>query len=215
MPDTGCDTARESLAELALGTLRGQELREVSSHVAQCRDCRREVTSMLPVASQLLELIPGTEPPLGFDRRVLSRVHQSDSSGGWFSRRRTVVMSIAAAAAIVFGVSGWLVGAGSSGHPQTRPELTAAFTEQGHQVGQIEAYGKPLWLTVTVHGTGVSGTVTCQLVHGDGSVTTMGSFDLVAGSGTWSTPDPEGMGNVSQARLVDSTGNVVAVARIS
>lgn len=215
MTDTGCDVARESLAELALGTLRGEELRQVSSHVEQCRDCRREVTSMLPVASQLLELIPGTEPPLGFDRRVLSRVQQSDSSKAWFSRRRTVIMSIAAAAAIIFGVSGWLVGAGSSGQHRTRPELTAAFTNQGHQVGQIEAYGKPQWLTVTVHGTGISGPVTCQLVHGDGSVTTMGSFDLVGGSGTWSTPDPAGMANVSQARLVDSSGAVIAVAPIS
>lgn len=222
MTDSGCETARESLAELALGALRGEELHRVSAHVEHCSECRREVTSMLPVASRLLELVPGTEPPLGFDRRVLSNVQQVERGGrrfegrgGRFARHRTVIMAVAAAAAIVFGVSGWLVGADSSGHHQSRPELTAEFVQQGRDVGEFEAYGKPLWLTVTVRGTGISGPVTCEMIHDDGSITTMGSFDLVGGSGTWSTPDPEGMANVTQAQLVDTTGKVVATAHIA
>lgn len=217
MADSGCETARESLAELALGALRGEELRRVSAHVEHCSECRREVNSMLPVASRLLELVPGTEPPLGFDRRVLSNVEAVEGGASRFARRRSVIMAIAAAAAIVFGVSGWLVGAassGPSGHHQGRPELTAEFVEQGHGVGQIEVYGKPLWLTVTVHGTGISGAVICEMVHADGSVTKMGPFDLVGGSGTWSAPDPEGMAHVTQAQLVDTAGKVVAVAHI-
>jgi len=213
MVDIGCETARESLAELALGTLRGDELHRVTEHVEHCKDCRHEVTAMLPVASQLLELIPGTEPPLGFDRRVLAEVGQSGGAKRWMARR-PMVMAAAAAAAVIFGISGWLVGGGSD-HDHTHALLAAAFVRQGHDVGNIEVYGKPLWLSVTVHGIGTSGNVTCQIVRKDGSVTTMGSFGLVGGSGTWATPEPAVMTDISQAQLVDTHGQVLAVARFS
>lgn len=215
MVEIGCAAARESLAELALGTLHGEELRQVTAHVEHCKDCRREATGMLPVASQLLELIPGTEPPLGFDRRVLAQVGDSGGTRAWMARRRPIAMAVAAAAAVIFGVSGWLVGSGSSSHHEQRPLLAADFVRQGHDVGRIEAYGNPLWLSVTVRGTGTSGPVTCEIVHQDGTITTMGSFDLVGGSGSWSTPDPSGMTGVMQAQLVDAGGHVVAVAHFT
>ena len=215
MVDIGCEAARESLAELALGTLRGDELHRVTEHVEHCKECRHEVTAMLPVASQLLELIPGTEPPLGFDRRVLAEVGLSGGARRWMAQRRPIVMAAAAAAAVIFGISGWLAGAGSPAHHPARALLAADFVRQGHDVGNIEVYGKPLWLSVTVHGIGTSGAVTCQIVRKDGSVTTMGSFGLVSGSGTWATPEPAGMGDISQAQLVDTSGQVLAVARFS
>ncbi|HET6915173.1 MAG TPA: zf-HC2 domain-containing protein [Acidimicrobiales bacterium] len=214
MVDIGCEVARESLAELALGTLRGEELHRVTEHVEHCKECRHEVTGMLPVASQLLELIPGTEPPLGFERRVLAEVGQSGGATRWAARRRPIVMAVAAAAAVIFGVSGWLAGAGSSGHRPTHVLLAADFVSQGHDVGTIEVYGKPMWLSVTVRGIGVSGPVVCEIVHKDGSVTTMGSFRLADGTGTWASDRP-GMTDMSQARLVDTHGQVVAVARFS
>lgn len=214
MVEPACATVRESLAELALGILRGDELRQVTAHLEHCRDCQREVTDMLPVASQLLELIPGTEPPLGFDRRVLREV---TPAGGWarlHAGHRVVLTAVAAAMAVVIGVSGWLVERGSS--PGTaRPQLAAEFTAQGRDVGSIEAYGRPLWLKVTVHGAGMSGPVTCEMVHQDGTVTNMGTFDLVSGSGTWSTPDTGDMAGITGAQLVDAGGHVVAVARFT
>lgn len=214
MVDPGCTSVRESLAELALGILRGDELREATAHLEHCRDCQREVAGMLPVASQLLELIPGTEPPLGFDRRVLREVAPPDRRTLLIARHRALLAAVAAAVAAVIGVSGWLAerGTGTSG---VHPQLAAALTAQGHDVGSIEAYGRPLWLKVTVHGAGVSGAVTCEVVHRDGSVTRMGSFDLVSGSGTWSTPDTGNMAGITGARLVDADGHVVAVARFS
>lgn len=215
MVDIGCEAAQESLAELALGTLRGDELHRVTAHVDHCKECRHEVTNMLPVASQLLELIPGTEPPLGFDHRVLAQVGQPAQPTRWVSRRRPVVMALAAAAAVIFGVSGWLVGAGSSGHPPAHALLAADFVRQGHDVGRIEVYGKPLWVSVTVHDSGASGPVTCEIVHKDGTVTTMGTFDLVGGAGNWGTPDHSGMTDINRAQLVDAHGQVLAVAHFS
>jgi hypothetical protein len=46
----------------------------------------------------------------------------------------------------------------------------------------------------------------------DGRITTVGSFDLVNGSGTWGAPDPGGFGGVAGARLVNSRGQVIATA---
>lgn len=214
MVDPACAAVRESLAELALGILRGDELRQATAHLEHCRDCQREMTGMLPVASRLLELIPGTEPPLGFDRRVMREVGATGARTRLLARNRTLLTAVAAAAAVVIGVSGWLVERGTgAGSPQ--PQLAAEFTAQGRDVGRIEAYGKPLWLKVTVHGAGMSGPVTCEVVHRDGSVTNMGSFDLVSGSGTWSTPDDGDMTGITAARLVDAGGRVVAVARFT
>lgn len=214
MVDPGCTTVRESLAELALGTLRGEELTQATAHLEHCRDCQRELTGMLPVASQLLELIPGTEPPLGFDRRVLRAVIPARGRTPLHARHRGILTAVAAAMAAVIGVSGWLVERGS-GSGSVRTQLAAEFTAQGRDVGSIEAYGRPLWLKVTVHGAGMSGQVTCEVVHRDGSVTKMGSFDLVSGSGTWSTPDTGDMAGITRAQLVDAGGHVVAVARFT
>ena len=199
--------------ELALGILPEAEEESARMHLRSCSQCAAEVASLTPVADRLLELVPGTEPPLGFDRRVLATV--SPSSVRRLRRphlsRRFAVMSAAAAAAIVFGTMGWMAGRGTTHHHVVR--TAAEFKVNGHEIGEVETYGHPAWLTVSVHGVNTTGRVTCQVVQKDGTVWTMGSFDLVKGSGTWSTPDPSGLSGATEARLVDTGGHVVAVAR--
>ncbi|MGH9056175.1 MAG: hypothetical protein ACRDYY_10005, partial [Acidimicrobiales bacterium] len=77
MADIGCGHVRDVAAELALGILPGGEQPAVASHLEACATCREEVGAMEVVAARLLELVPGTEPPLGFDHRVLARVSGS------------------------------------------------------------------------------------------------------------------------------------------
>ena len=198
--------------ELALGILPEAEAEAAREHMRTCPGCSAEVASLTPVADRLLELVPGTEPPLGFERRVLASVSPSTTRRFRLHHRSLLtVVSAAAAAALVFGAIGWIAGRGStSHHVQTEAVLTAA----GRDVGEVEAYGHPAWLSISVHGMTNAGRVTCEVVHGDGSVWTMGSFDLVNGSGTWSTPDPSGLSGAVQARLVGSDGQVLAVARL-
>jgi hypothetical protein len=50
------------------------------------------------------------------------------------------------------------------------------------------------------------------MVDGDGSVETLGRFDLVHGSGSWAAPDPGGQRGYDQARLLDQAGQVIATA---
>jgi hypothetical protein len=199
-------------AELALGILPDDEAESARLHMRTCPQCAAEVASLTPVADRLLDLVPGTEPPLGFDRRVLASVSPASVrklQRLHFSRRFTI-LSAAAAAAIVFGTMGWMAGRGSTRHVE---RTAAELVSNGRSLGEVETYGRPTWLTVSVHGLSGSGRVVCQVVYKNGTVATMGSFDLVKGSGSWSAPDPAGVSSASEARLVDSTGHVVAVAR--
>ena len=198
--------------ELALGILPDAEAEAARDHMRTCPACSAEVASLAPVADRLLELVPGTEPPLGFERTVLAAVSPSTTRRFRLHHRSLLtVVSAAAAVALVFGAIGWIAGRGTtSHHVQTEAVLTSA----GRDVGKVETYGHPAWLSISVRGMANAGRVTCEVVRGDGSVWTMGSFDLVNGSGTWSTPDPSGLSGVVQARLVGTDGRVLAVARL-
>jgi hypothetical protein len=197
--------------ELALGILPEGEAEAARLHLRSCPQCAAEVASLNPIADRLLDLVPGTEPPLGFDRRVLAKAVPSGVRRLRFPHmsRRLAVLSAAAAAALVFGWSGWMAGE-STGHHHIQME--AKLLSSGHQIGEVEGYGHPAWLTVSVHGVNNASRVTCEIVRSDGTVSTMGSFDLANGSGTWSTPNPSGLSGVTEARLVDSSGQLLGVA---
>ena len=55
----------------------------------------------------------------------------------------------------------------------------------------------------------------CQVEGPDGHVTTVGSFRLTGGYGYWGSPDPVTNGPLTGARLVTTTGTVLATATFS
>ena len=57
-----------------------------------------------------------------------------------------------------------------------------------------------------------NGTVLCQVEDADGHVTTVGSFRLSGGYGHWGSPVPPTSGPLTSARLVTTTGTVLATA---
>ena len=117
---------------------------------------------------------------------------------------------------IAAGLGGWgLRGGGSSPVPAALD--SAALVTTGHQsVGKIFFYrGQPRWLYMSVHMPSGNGTVTCQVISRDGHVTTVGSFRLTSGYGYWGSPSPVSPGSLAGARLVTSSGTVLATARLS
>jgi predicted anti-sigma-YlaC factor YlaD len=206
MAELTCDDIREAAAELALGVLPRPQRNLVAAHLLGCRVCRDEVAALTEIATRLLDMVPGTEPPLGFDRAVLLRVKPR-------RRTRTVATAIAAAVIICLLLAGSVLDITGRSHPAvTPPGLVGIFRENGVPVGTLATGGHPLWVSVSVRGVAMSGPVSCQLVGGRGSVETLGLFDLVHGSGTWAAPDPGGIGRHQQARLVDRAGQVIATA---
>ena len=206
MNDVTCTQVREAAGEFALGILPGEERGPMSAHLLRCPECRHEVDEMTRVGDQLLDLIPDAEPPLGFDRRVLSgvRTHRARPRKRWIGAGLGV---LAAAAASVVGV---VLADGHGSHPHGS---TAALVADGHRIGSVYTEGRPPWVWMTVDHAAFSGRVTCDLLEPDGTVRPLGSFDLVAGSGSWAAPEPAGAGPIVGARLVSATGQVIATAR--
>jgi hypothetical protein len=211
-----CSEVRDAAAEFALDILRPHERSLIAAHLLRCPECRAEVDAMSAVGDRLLELVPGTEPPLGFDERVLARLHSDARPHRRFVNRRAprlfaAMAAVAAAVVLVVSLSlGWFSG-GTAAH-SPRGVLTADFTQNGHEVGEVSAYPAPAWVDMTVSGVRGAEKVTCELLHTNGHVTTVGSFDLVDGSGRWGAPDPGGVAGISGARLVDDHGHVIATA---
>jgi hypothetical protein len=124
-------------------------------------------------------------------------------------------MALAVAAAVVMAAlltGSLLTVAGGSHHPLVSSVPIGVFRGDGVAVGSLSVSGHPSWVYVSIRGIDVSGPVTCELVEVDGSVETLGLFDLVHGSGSWAAPHPEGLGEYRGARLVDRAGQVVATA---
>jgi hypothetical protein len=167
------------------------------------------VSGLTQIATKLLDVVPGTEPPLGFDRAVLARVTTP-------SRRATTVVLASVAAALVCAllVGGAVLIAHGPHHPSSPAYLVAALREGGVNIGTFVANGHPLWVSVAVSGADVSGPVACQLMSRSGSVETLGLFDLLHGTGSWAAPHPAGIKEDEEARLIDRTGRVFATGTL-
>ncbi|MFF0109591.1 hypothetical protein [Streptomyces hirsutus] len=124
--DVTCEKLREIGVELALGVLFGRERAVAVAHLDRCAACRAYIEHMTLVGDGLIGLVPGSEPPPGFEARVARRLTQDGTahegephtraSGlthkAVRSRARRVrlrVASAAAAFALACGFTGWAV----------------------------------------------------------------------------------------------------------
>jgi anti-sigma factor RsiW len=135
-------------------------------------------------------------------------------------RMRRVVASVAVGFAVIAaGLGGWSIGAGTAPAATSAagPLTSASLLSSTHrEVGDIFLYnGTSRWVYMSVDmGTG-NEAVTCQLIGKDGRVTTLGTFRLADGYGSWGSPDPGNAGALQGAQLVDDHGAVLATAQFS
>ena len=222
-----CAEFHDSAAELALGVLTGRERAEALAHLDHCEACREHVRQLTMTGEQMLGLLPAAEPPAGFETRVMDRLglaapapqplrhrRRRPAWGHEFSPRRAL-----AAAAVVVALLGAALG-GWGLHASTAPAASSALTtatmiatdDHGH-VGQVFVFnGQPRWMYMSVDLESGNDTVICQLVSADGHITTVGSFRLADGYGSWGSPAWTGSGAPVGARLVTANGTVLATA---
>ncbi|MYT28216.1 MULTISPECIES: anti-sigma factor [unclassified Streptomyces] len=175
--DLTCEQLHEIGAELALGVLSGRARAEATAHLDSCADCRENIGQLALVGDGLLGLLPGREPPAGFEARVARRLTQAraarngrETARGFGSRRagirRGVRLRIASAAAVLalgFGFGGWALGsaieevvAGPARPVQTatgmlQAPLTGAGAGHGRPAGEIYAHtGAEGWVFMSV-----------------------------------------------------------------
>ena len=204
---------RELAPELALDMLTGYERARAHAHLGTCQQCREYVRSLTGVGDQLLTLVPGVEPPVGFEDRVLAMMGFPAQR---MPRRRrwTTLVAAAAVAAVVFSVGGWAVGRLTTSPAPVAAEMRfAQFRgDSGRQVGQVFTYGgSPSWVYMSVTN-GSATTVTCQLEERDGELVPIGSFPLTGGKGFWGRKVDVDLSTVVGARLVTAQDAVVATA---
>jgi hypothetical protein len=233
--DVTCEKLREIGAELALGVLPARERAGAVAHLDRCADCREYVQQLTLVGDRLIGLLPGSEPPVGFETRVAQAltqgapVRERRPYRGLRRRVRLRFASAVAAFALAFGFGGWAVGtaieditAGPS-HPVQAGTamlwggLTSAQAA-GKPTGEVYAHpGSPGWVYMSVDladaGNPYNGTVSCQLERHDGSTVRLASFTLHDGYGYWGGPASIDPSALSGARLTSSDGTVLATAR--
>jgi hypothetical protein len=130
--------------------------------------------------------------------------------------RRLLAATAVGLAVIAAGLGGWRIGAGpppsasTASGPLTTASLLSATQED---VGNIFIYsGRSRWLYMSVDLESGNEAVWCQVVGKDGQVTTVGSFQLADGYGSWGSPDPGAPGPLAGARIVSANGTVLASA---
>jgi hypothetical protein len=130
--------------------------------------------------------------------------------------RRALAATAMGLAVIAAALGGWrIVGGASPSASSATARLTAAslLSATRSSVGSVFLYsGTPRWLYMSVDMGSGDEFVTCQVVGADGRASTVGSFQLADGYGTWGSPDPGNVGAVTGARLLSADGVVLATA---
>ncbi len=220
LPSNGCAAVRDDLAELALGTLSGVERSTVLSHVQFCSLCREEVDRLSAAADAILTLAPEAEPSAGFETRLFERMGVSAPRHRWLPRRRAGRIALAAGAlvsALGAGLGVGLATAGSSlpGSVSAAP-ITASLTADHSIRGEVYlSTGNPGWVFMSVDHVDMTGLATCKVETANGTTTTVGTFWLEKGTGSWAYELPVPASQVRTAWIVNSSGTVLASAKLN
>ena len=71
----------DDVVEFVLGTVDGDRRARMAAHVLRCAACRHEYDELAATVEDLLPAVPGAQPPLGFDERVLARIGGQPPAG--------------------------------------------------------------------------------------------------------------------------------------
>jgi hypothetical protein len=219
-----CDELCDVAAELAAGTLTGEDRAAALAHMADCQSCWQEVAELAEVVDGVLLLAPPAEPPVGFEARVVAAV---TGNRRWGRRPTwsTAALGLAAATLLlVVGVGvGALVGRHSAVSNHPAPVLATLTARDGADVGRaVLAAGKPGWVLLDVTGLGAPGSSASEpylveLDLGHGRLVQSGAIRLVGGRGSvrLSLGGVAHGGDVVGVRLVTPSGDQECEARFT
>jgi hypothetical protein len=215
-----CEACRENVRQL---TVTGEELVGLLPAIEPPAGFETRVMERLGLGTPAPSPAPGPARQLSPARRFGLKLADW-IGGGWTGRggvshpRRILAAAAVAVAVIVAGLGGWGLH-GTTSSPTVSALSSATLLTASHQTaGKIYFYDAgSRWLYMSVNipsGSGAvdDGTVICQVEGPDGHVTTVGSFRLTGGYGYWGSPDPVTSGTLTGARLVTTTGTVLATA---
>ncbi|MEV6576768.1 anti-sigma factor [Streptomyces sp. NPDC051582] len=230
MSEMTCEQLRELDAELALGILAARERARAVAHLDHCPGCREHIEQLALVGDDLLGLVPGTEPPVGFESRVAARLQPPPAptpapapapGRRWLLRPR--VAAVAAALAVACGFGGWAAGTAiEAAAPASQTAragaqlLQAPLITDGREVGRVFAHpGAKGWVYMSVDLEKPMPEISCVLDHKDGTMTRLGTFSLADGYGYWVATTDVNATTLTGARLLTPEGSVLASAHFA
>ena len=219
-----CAHFRDHADELALGGPDAPLRHELLDHAARCSACQSHLAELSLVADRLLLLAPPTEPPPGFEGRVLERLANArgDGADAVWQRQRTARLRALAAAAVllVVAVAGVTAGRLSASHT---PEVRAVRSGQimradGSVAGTIRLVDRPRPLAlITIDAPRKFDVrVSCSLVTPDWNATTVGSWVYAdIEHGAWTVGIDASLLTAVRMNILDPTGSILATAQIT
>ena len=213
-----CAHFSDSLAELALGVLNGRERGDVLVHLQDCPRCTAKLEGLSMAVDGLLEVVPGVDPPLGFEVRVLDRLELGKQPRQRLARK-PLLLGLALACLLALGGIGLGWHAASSAPPRSQhaaievgPITATLLAKQGPR-GEVLLYrGHPGWFVMVVNGMKGVTRVRCLVTTSTGPSITIGWFSLNHGSGTWSGTLPVAADSVRSAAIASPGGTVLGSA---
>lgn len=232
MTELSCAQCHELASELALGVLGGRERADAIAHLSRCPRCQYKVSALATTAARLVELVPETDVPPGFDQRVIAAITPPAPEPS-LARRGLPVAALALTGVLLAG-GGWVFGQLLPVQPAGLPVrsvnvqpvadvMVSPLIAGNREIGEAYVYpNDPSWIFVSITddptGSGssaVSTTLTCELVHDDGSTVTLGSFPLQHGHADWAIRTPIDSSGVDGAKLTTDTGLILASAHFT
>jgi hypothetical protein len=213
-----CAETRERLPEFSLGVIDGAERADVVVHLAQCSACRSVATEYGATADALSELTGETEPPQGFESRVLDRLHNERLArprrGGW----KTLAVAAALAAAIVIASVAAVRLVDASGPASHKQSLQTAqmIGNRGMHAGKaFLTEGSDPYLFVALNYGMPPGTYGITTVAADGQTAQIGSINIVRGAGSWAGDAHVPAGALAWVRIVRPDGHTLCSAKFA
>jgi hypothetical protein len=232
MTELSCVQCHELASELALGVLGGRERADAIAHLSRCPRCQDKVSALATTAARLVELVPETDPPPGFDQRVMAAI-TPPAPGPSLARRGLPVAALALTGVLLAG-GGWVFGqllpVPGAGLPvravtvqPVADVMVSPLIAGNREIGKAYVYpNDPSWIYLSITddpaGSGSSSastTVTCDLIRQDGSTVTLGTFPLQNGHADWATRTPIDSSSVDGATLTTDTGVTLASAHFT
>jgi anti-sigma factor RsiW len=213
----------QDLVELALGEVAEPRRSELLSHLSDCLRCRSAYTDIVAAVDATVPAAPQTQPPAGFDLRVLAElgIDTPDRHGptarlsGLVSPRRLLV----AAGLLIAVAAGAWAGATALDGPETRVPVAAGTamlrTGAGEQIGTaaVAWMHERRVLVVQVSNAPVGVQYTCRVLRADGAPRVLGRWEASSpDGGTWVVGAPPG--DLDRLELVTGSGEVWSSARL-
>jgi hypothetical protein len=177
------------------------------------------LASLAAAADAMLLLAPTSEPPVGFELRLMERLDGPTPRRHHAVRRRGVVLVAAAALLIAAGFAvGDTLGARSvpAKTASATGPLSANLTYEGHALGHAWITpGEPSWVYMTLDDARWSGTAWCRVTLRNGQVLDVGVFSLTRGYGAWAAKFNTDGSSVKNAEVTNDRGYVIATATFS